>query len=203
MGMERQILLKNSWSVAFFFRPLSFLSHLFSFGRRRPIPNSKRIKLLSHKIIKELCRLDALEQPDRVFELSILLCGDREIQKLNEKYRGKKKPTDVLSFPLLSFPQKKRIGPPLPHSLPLPLGDIVISWPSCIRQAKLEGHTEEGLFLESEFIRLLIHGILHLFGYEHESSKKDELLMQKREKLLYGLLRAHFGGGVFPMRKPF
>ena len=234
--MRHQILIRKSCS-GFSFSTLDLFPPL---GIYKILPSSKRIKSLSYKILEEQCRLDALDSLGLSFELSILLCGDREIRKLNEKYRKKKKATDVLSFPLLAFPrgpgtsQKKTVRESLQQNdfflgtsiqksggkKLLALGDVVISCPSCIRQAMLGKSREQKLYkkrdlknvlgflsrffllveivkkrknacahllqiVESEFSRLLIHAILHLFGYDHESSRKDEIRMHKRERLLY------------------
>jgi probable rRNA maturation factor len=105
-------------------------------------------------------------------ELSILFTNDREIQTLNRRYRKKNKPTDVLSFPLLEGPGARFAGNAL--------GDVVISVPTARRQAK-----RQGISLQEEIIRLIIHGFLHLLGYDHENvSKQEAERMKKREKLL-------------------
>ncbi len=111
-------------------------------------------------------------------ELSIVLTDDREIQKLNADYRGKDKPTDVLSFPLLEGAGEK-------HTQGL-LGDIVISIPTAKRQAK-----EFGVSEKEELLRLLIHGCLHLLGYDHEGVTPAEASrMRRKEKSLFRLLSA-------------
>jgi len=97
-------------------------------------------------------------------EISILFVDDDEIQVLNRDYRGKDKPTDVLSFP-----QDEEIG-----SI---LGDVVISLETAKRQAKEKGHP----FIREVFI-LLTHGILHLIGYDHEGSRKKGVEMRRMEK---------------------
>ena len=156
------------------------------------------------------------------FELSILLCDDKEITKLNEKYRNKKEATDVLSFPLIDFPQGpgtsqqaaarqslRQIPGLSPAAFPA-LGDVVLSCPSCIRQAKAKSKGQGKIYkgknkkkessskaVQTEFIQLLIHGILHLFGYNHESKKQDQIRMQKREKLLYSYVMENLYEGGY------
>ena len=100
-------------------------------------------------------------------ELSLLLVSNRRIRSLNARFRGKNEPTDVLSFPL----EEK-----LPTGTKL-LGDVVISMEQAQRQA-----TEKSKPFEEEVEWLLIHGILHLLGYDHERSRKDERVMRSMEK---------------------
>lgn len=100
-------------------------------------------------------------------ELSLALVGNREIQKLNARYRKKNGPTDVLSFPL---------GPGFPGAGQV-LGDVVIS----VEQAKAQAR-QRGKKLQQEVEELLIHGILHLLGYDHERSKKEAKVMSDMEK---------------------
>jgi probable rRNA maturation factor len=88
-------------------------------------------------------------------ELSVLITDDPEIKKLNRYYRKRNRATDVLSFVQLG---KKSKDP----KEPLLLGDVVISAQTAKRQAKERKHS-----IEKELVFLLIHGILHLFGYDH------------------------------------
>jgi probable rRNA maturation factor len=93
--------------------------------------------------------------------LAILLTGDEQLQELNRTYLGYDEPTDVLSFPAgESFPKTESY-----------LGDIAISVPMAERQAAREKHT-----LAGELVLLVIHGILHLLGYDHvDPSDQDEM----------------------------
>lgn len=95
-------------------------------------------------------------------QLSILFVCDDEIRKLNRKYRKKNRPTDVLSFPMYERDC---------------LGDIVISVDTAKRYAK-----RDDMKYEDKMKFLLIHGFLHLLGYDHEISKKEEIRMQKKER---------------------
>jgi rRNA maturation RNase YbeY len=106
-------------------------------------------------------------------ECEIELCGKARMRRLNKQYRGKDRPTDVLSFPAFdSFPVKR---------LPLlPLGDIVICPEVALKQAN-----DFGVTPACEMARLLVHGFLHLCGYDHEKSSKEEATMFKiQERLL-------------------
>ncbi len=105
------------------------------------------------------------------FEISFLLVNNQEIQELNSTYRKINQPTDVLSFPMWEE-----------NDIPLPgidnlLGDIVISTDKVIEQAKEHGHSHK-----KEIAMLVIHGILHLFHYDHMEDI-DEEKMKEREKL--------------------
>lgn len=106
-------------------------------------------------------------------ELSVALVGNREIQKLNSQYRKKDYATDVLSFPAQEG---------LPPALQL-LGDVVISVDKASEQARERGRT-----LDEEMVTLLIHGIVHLHGYDHERSPRDARIMTRLEKKVYRAL---------------
>jgi len=94
---------------------------------------------------------------------------------LNRRYRGTDRTTDVLSFP-----QNEFISPNAEHLTPnLVLGDIVISLPKTNKQA-----VENGLTFHQELKRLLIHGLLHLTGYDHEINRYQENKMRKKAKEL-------------------
>jgi probable rRNA maturation factor len=99
-------------------------------------------------------------------QLSMVFCDDEAIKELNNDFRGKNEPTDVLSFPmeLENFVPEIRM-----------LGDIVISTDTALRQAKDYNHS-----VESEIIILLIHGLLHLHGYDH-IKEDDYKKMRSRE----------------------
>ncbi|MDF3819242.1 rRNA maturation RNase YbeY [Leptospira sp. 96542] len=100
-------------------------------------------------------------------ELQLFLVDDHTIETINWERRGIKKTTDVLSFPLYSeFPQ-------IPIQI---LGEVIISVNTCRKQATEIGHS-----VVDEFYRLLIHGILHLFGYDHETSEDDAVAMRRKE----------------------
>jgi probable rRNA maturation factor len=106
-------------------------------------------------------------------ELSLALIGNNEMRKLNAKYRGKNYATDVLSFPVEgSLPPGARL-----------LGDVIISVEKAREQAEERGRTRD-----EEIVTLLIHGILHLLGYDHERSAKDARAMKRLEKKIHRAL---------------
>ena len=110
-----------------------------------------------------------------------MLTNDREIRKINRKWRGKDKATDVLSFPqwsvaeLRAFDGRARVG-----TLELwPLGDIVVSVETAKAQAEDRGES-----LEAELVRLVVHGFVHLLGYDHELGPREARRMQRVERYL-------------------
>jgi probable rRNA maturation factor len=106
-------------------------------------------------------------------ELSVALIGNAEMQKLNRQYRHKDYPTDVLSFPI---EDTLFAG----HRL---LGDVIISVEKAAEQAQEHGRTRD-----EELVTLLIHGIVHLLGYDHERSAKDARVMKRLENKIYRAL---------------
>ncbi len=108
-------------------------------------------------------------------EVSILLTADADIRELNQQFRNIDQPTDVLSFP-----QNADEDPPTPGEEIL--GDIAVSLDTAQAQAK-----EHGLTFEEEIILLLIHGILHLLGYDHEISEQEEEKMRNKTRELFNL----------------
>lgn len=114
-------------------------------------------------------RLRRVLRDHRICTLSILLTSDAVIRQINYKFRGKNKPTDVLSFPTYDEESGGFFS--------ATLGDLVVSLPTAKRQAPLFGND-----FEREIERLLIHGILHLCGYDHEGgSKREEVKMFRLE----------------------
>ncbi len=118
-------------------------------------------------------------------EVSILLTGDEQIRKLNRVFRGKNKATDVLSFPAA--------GPANGHA-PV-AGDLAVSVETAVRQATDFGHP-----LPTELQILVLHGLLHLGGYDHETDQgqmaRKETTLRKRFGLEWGLIeRASEGSG--------
>ncbi|MBI5732202.1 MAG: rRNA maturation RNase YbeY [Candidatus Magasanikbacteria bacterium] len=106
----------------------------------------------------------ALKKLGRKEAVSLVVAGEKKVKKLNAKYRGKNRVTDVLAFGGFDVEDF--------------LGEIVVCLPQARRQAK-----EAGVSLKEEMGRLLLHGLLHLAGYDHEKSKleaKKMLALQER-----------------------
>ena len=126
---------------------------------------SRKLKRIANKI------LALLKQED--VELSVALVGNAEIRKLNAQFRRKDYPTDVLSFPAEGgITGGARL-----------LGDVVISVGKAKQQAREQRRT-----LDQEMVTLLIHGIVHLLGYDHERSARDARIMTRLEKKIYRAL---------------
>ena len=132
-------------------------------GRRVP-KLAARVARSARQLLRVLRLADA--------ELSVVLVSDREMRALNGRWRGRDRPTDVLAFA-----QREGTGG-APDGL---LGDVVISVDTARRQA-----AERRAPLVREVDRLLIHGLLHLLGYDHERSLAEARRMQRRER---GLVR--------------
>ncbi|MHB1340431.1 MAG: rRNA maturation RNase YbeY [Coriobacteriia bacterium] len=116
------------------------------------------------------------EAPDES-ELSVALVDEDEMARLNEQYRGIVGPTDVLSFGCDD-------PCPTPGDEPIMLGDVIIAPDVAQTQA-----AELGTTVESELNLLLVHGILHLLGYDHEADEDAEV-MQQRERVLLDAYQA-------------
>jgi rRNA maturation RNase YbeY len=119
------------------------------------------------------------------YELSLVLTGDAPIRELNRSFRGKDRSTDVLSFPQLDNCAEARPehAAARDETMPAALGDVVISVDTALRQAERLGVTPE-----SRLRSLLIHGVLHLLGYDHEKSRAEAQRMFARERELSAIL---------------
>lgn len=104
-------------------------------------------------------------------EISLLACGDEEIAVLNESFRGKALPTNVLSWPAQE-------GPTAPGE-PAFLGDIALAYDTCLREA-----AEGGVSLADHATHLVAHGVLHLLGHDHEDEAEAEAMEAFETKIL-------------------
>ena len=134
--------------------------------------------------------------------LTLLMTGDAAMQEMNKRFRQQDKPTDVLSFPLLDKPLVHAPSDQLwlapkedsnqltqtttrhpvfvtPSELPTHLGDIVISWPTVVQQAKAAGHSPA-----YELQYLLAHGVLHLVGYDDQTEAGYTAMVHLQESVL-------------------
>jgi probable rRNA maturation factor len=126
--------------------------------RKNKVLVKKKVKGVESKLLSKIAHRALEVLGLSKVELSIVLVSDAQIKRLNRLYRNKDKPTDVLSFPI----GEKVNGW-------LILGDIVISVDTAKRQAQ-----ELGYSLEEELKRLLVHGLVHLLGYDHELGGEEE-----------------------------
>ena len=114
----------------------------------------------------------ALPDPQQDAEMCIRIVEEEESQQLNNQYRGKNKPTNVLSFPS-----------EIPEEVDLPLlGDLVI----CVNVVERESK-EQNKSLESHWAHMVLHGTLHLLGYDHIEDKEAEEMEHLETQLLVGL----------------
>ncbi len=111
---------------------------------------------------------------DRPVELGILFVDDAHIRSLNAEWRGKDKPTNVLSFP--AFPSGA-VG-----QVPPMLGDIVLAWETVLREAELEEKP-----FDHHLTHLIVHGFLHLVGYDHENDAEAETMESAERDILAAL----------------
>ena len=126
------------------------------------------------KIAQSVLRAEGVVAPD---EVSLVFTDAETVQQLNRDYRGIDEPTDVLAFYML--PQKEADDSfALPPDGVTRLGEVIISYPQAVEQAREQSHSTE-----RELTLLVIHGILHLLGYDHEEPD-EEAEMGTREKEL-------------------
>jgi probable rRNA maturation factor len=152
-----ELLIRNQWSPG---RP----------PRRRPL-SQKRAESLLTALLRREAR-------DTNVEVSVLFCDDPVIHSLNREYRGIDRPTDVLSFSLVegdAEPALPAVGP----TEPLPLGDLVISVETARRQAEAQGHS-----LAREVEWLLLHGMLHLLGYDDTTDDGLQSMIARQRAVL-------------------
>lgn len=104
---------------------------------------------------------------------SLLFTSDAEIRDLNREWRGRDRPTNVLSFPMLEREALLRLAPSGP---PVLLGDVALAHETCQREAR-----ERGIALRHHAAHLLIHGLLHLAGHDHEQGEAEAEAMEAIE----------------------
>ena len=132
--------------------------------------STDQIRKTAHDLLAALGKAGA--------ELSLLVTDDEHIAELNRDYLGRTGPTNVIAFPMG--------GGDLPDIEPELLGDVVISLDTAAREA-----ADAGYSMEQRFTELLVHGILHLLGYDHETNEQDAAEMDAKSRELL----AHLGTG--------
>jgi len=142
------------------------LIHLRNSTRKHKIALHK-IERTAHKLLAAIGESDA--------SLSISFVGDAAIRRLNREYRGKDGATDVLSFPMYERNDRRPRGQAAGERL---LGDIVISADTAVRQSAAYDAT-----LAREIERLLIHGVLHLIGHDHEKPAQRRRMEAEERRL--------------------
>ncbi|WP_439523890.1 rRNA maturation RNase YbeY [Marivita sp.] len=119
------------------------------------------------------------------YEISVLGCDDTRIAELNSEFREKPQPTNVLSWPACDLAPDKEGATPIPPPPPDPmmgegLGDIAISYDTCLREAQSAGKP-----MPDHVTHLIVHGVLHLLGYDHVRDR-DATLMEGLETVILG-----------------
>ena len=120
-------------------------------------------------------------------QASVLFADDAEVHALNAEWRGKDKPTNVLSWPSDELASAVDGGQPLrprpgPEGMPQELGDIAIAWETCEREA-----ADQGKEMRDHVRHLLVHGTLHLLGYDHLRDGDAQLMESTETRILAGL----------------
>jgi len=142
------------------------------------------IERLIENCVLETLKMEGVDVP---VEVSILLVDDEQIHQLNSRYRGVDAPTDVLSFPMLEFEDDGQGNGDLHAVLDaavhdgqaVVLGDIVLSLEKAQQQAREYGHS---FFREVGY--LVVHGMLHLLGYDHEQEDQRLRMRRKEEEVM-------------------
>lgn len=127
------------------------------------LPYTKTVRIVLEAALAET----KLKNSKNNFEIAVVLADDDFVKNLNSQYRGKNKPTNVLSFPDESFEESGN------------LGDIILSIETIEKEAKEQGKTFRG-----HATHLLIHGFLHLIGYDHTHDKQAENMEKLEIKIL-------------------
>ncbi len=137
--------------------------------------NTVKIPVGIRLLIRRCCQaVLTTEGFNKDAEVSVSFVTNKEIRSLNKAYRSKDTETDVLSFPLTNEDGTEELNAETGHVL---LGDIVISLETAVKQAEMYGHS-----LEREVGFLTVHSMLHLLGYDHETSPLEERIMREKEE---------------------
>ena len=115
--------------------------------------------------------------PGETVELGLVVGDDAEIHELNLRYRGIDAPTDVLSFAMLESAGDHAFV--VPAGVPLYLGDVIVSYPRAVEQALAAGHSAA-----EELDLLVVHGVLHLLGYDHDTDERKAAMWSRQEAVI-------------------
>jgi probable rRNA maturation factor len=137
-----------------------------------PWPSIPDWEALATRAADALARI-APELANQRLSASLLFTDDAEVHALNREWRGKDKPTNVLSFPMLTRDELLALAPDGPPEL---LGDIALAYETCARES-----AEKSIPLEHHAAHLIVHGLLHLAGHDHETSPGDATAMEALE----------------------
>ena len=108
-------------------------------------------------------------------EMGLVIGPDTTLRELNRQFRGVDAPTDVLSFAML----EGDVLTDMPPGMPMYLGDVIVSYPRAREQARAAGHS-----IEEELNLLIVHGVLHLLGYDHDTEDRRKRMWARQETIL-------------------
>ena len=137
----------------------------------RGLVDEDRVREIAQMVLKA----ESVTPP---YEVSIVFTDSAAVRRFNRDYRGVDEPTDVLAFYMLP---EKETEPTfiLPPDGITRLGEVIVSYPQAVEQAKEQGHS-----VDKELALLIIHGILHLLGYDHEQPEEEKRMRGREQELL-------------------
>ena len=130
----------------------------------------------ARKIARDVLEAEDVASP---YEVSLVFTDSETVQRLNRDYRGVDSPTDVIAFYMLPQQDDKDSFFALPPDGVTRLGEVIISYPQAAEQAREQGHS-----LDKELALLIIHGVLHLLGYDHRKPEDESKMRSKEKELL-------------------
>lgn len=150
---------------------------------RRGVPHARNLNRWAQAAcVAHLARSkkENLPRADKEIELTIRVVGAVESRRLNRTWRSKDKPTNVLSFPAATLSPGATGEPPrFPAKEFSELGDLAICAPVVAREAREQGKT-----LQAHWAHMVVHGVLHLLGYDHETDRDAEVMEARETKIL-------------------
>jgi len=142
---------------------------------RRGVPHARNLGRWAHA-----ASVRQLPKVDKELALTIRVVGAAESRRLNRTWRNKDKPTNVLSFPAAPLAPGATGEPPrFPGKDFSELGDLAICAPVVAREAR-----EQGKSLQAHWAHMVVHGVLHLLGYDHETDRDAEVMEARETKIL-------------------
>ena len=148
-------------------------------NRQEEIKVDEALEAFVVQVVEEVL---AYERCEEEFEVSISFVCNEEMRSLNKEYRNIDKETDVLSFPLVEFIEEELNAEDENAEYieeEIALGDIVISMEKAVEQSEEYGHS-----FKRELAFLLVHGMLHLLGYDHDEEASEGEMFDKQEEIL-------------------
>ena len=135
-------------------------------------PSGSDWSALAERVAQAACEAEPLLANPRL-SASLLFTSDAEVHALNREWRGKDRPTNVLSFPML---EREELAALAPEGPPEMLGDLALACETCAREA-----SEKGIPLDHHAAHLIVHGLLHLAGHDHVYSDAEADAMEALE----------------------